>query len=77
MLGKFVHANRGSGKKNFIESGGPSHASSVCPEANTTPEIGTGLDLVGPYGPYRLWLPNGWFDRSVFHLGDSDSQEET
>ena len=46
-------------------------------EANTTTEIGTGLDLVGLYGPYRLWLPNGWFDWSMFHLGHSDSQEET
>ena len=46
-------------------------------EANTTTEIDTGLELVGPYGPYRRWLPNGWFDWSVFHFGDSDSQEET
>ena len=46
-------------------------------EANTTTEIDTGLALAGPYGPYRRWLPNGWFDWSVFHLGDSDSDEET
>ena len=45
--------------------------------ANTTTEIGTGLDVVGLYGPYRLWLPNGRYDYSVFHLGDTDSQEET
>ena len=38
-------------------------------EADTTTEIGTGLELVGPYGPYRLRLPNGWFDWSVFHFG--------
>ena len=48
------------------------HAHSRGGEANTTTEIGTGLELVGPYGPYRLW-----FDWSVFHLGDTDSQEET
>ena len=46
-------------------------------EANTTTEIDTGLALMGPYGPYRLWLPNGWFDWSVFHLGDTDGEEET
>ena len=46
-------------------------------EPNTTTGIRTSLNLVGSYGPYRLWLPNGWFDWSVFHLGDSDSQEET
>ena len=28
-----------------------------------------------PYHPYRLWLPNGWFDWSVFHLGDGDGEE--
>ena len=49
------------------------HAHSRGGEANTTTEIGTDLDLVGPYGPYRQWLLNGWFDWSVFHLGDSDS----
>ena len=31
-------------------------------EANTTTEIDTGPALVGPYGPYLLWLPNVWFD---------------
>ena len=45
-------------------------------EANTTTEIDTGLALVGPYGPY-LWLPKGWFDWSLFHLGDTDGEEET
>ena len=45
--------------------------------ANTTTEIDTGLALVGLYGPYRLWLPNCWFDSSVFHLGDTDREEET
>ena len=44
---------------------------------NTTIEIDTGLALVVPYGPYRLWSPNGWFDRSVFHLEDTGGEEET
>ena len=46
-------------------------------EANTTTHIDTGLALVGLYGPYRLWLPNGWFDCSVFRLGDTNGEEET
>ena len=46
-------------------------------EANTTTEIDTGLALVGKYGPYRLRLPNGWFDWSVSHLGDTAGEEET
>ena len=46
-------------------------------EANTTTEIDTGPDLVGPYRPYRLCLPKCWFDLSVFHVGDSDGEKET
>ena len=46
-------------------------------EANTTTEIDTGSALVGPHGSYRLRLPNGWFDWSVFHLGGTDVEEET
>ena len=45
-------------------------------EANTTTEIDTGLALVRPYDPYCLWLSNCSFDRSVFHEGDGDGEEE-
>ena len=46
-------------------------------EANKTTESDTGPALAGPYGPYRLWLPHCRFDWSVFHVWDSDGEEET
>ena len=72
----------GNGRQQFIScktnperANGQAHSRGG--EANTNTEIDTGLAFPGPHGLYRLWLPNGWFDWSVFHLGDTDGEEET